>query len=87
MATSLAIIVLLGLMVNKLFQKIKLPGLLGMLLLGVVLGPYGLKYLDTDILNVSADLRLIALIVILLRAGLGLKKDELKKSRQGSHEV
>lgn len=79
MATSLAIIVLLGLMVNKLFQKIKLPGLLGMLLLGVVLGPYGLKYLDPDILNVSTDLRLIALIVILLRAGLGLKKDELKK--------
>ncbi len=79
MATSLAIIVLLGLIVNKLFQKIKLPGLLGMLLLGVVLGPYGLKYLDPDILNVSADLRLIALIVILLRAGLGLKKDELKK--------
>lgn len=79
MATSLAIIVLLGLIINKVFQKIKLPGLLGMLLLGVAVGPYGLHYLDTDVLNISKDLRLIALIVILLRAGLGLKKDELKK--------
>ncbi len=79
MATSLAIIVLLGLIINKLFQKIKLPGLLGMLLLGVAIGPYGLKYLDPNILKVSKDLRLIALIVILLRAGLGLKKEELKK--------
>ncbi|QUI21640.1 cation:proton antiporter [Vallitalea pronyensis] len=79
MATSLAMIVLLGLIMNKIFQKMKLPGLLGMLLLGVAIGPYGLNYLDPSILHISKDLRLIALIVILLRAGLGLKKEALKK--------
>ncbi|MCC5426640.1 cation:proton antiporter domain-containing protein [Clostridium botulinum] len=78
MASSLAIIILLGLIANKLFEKLKLPGLLGMLILGILIGPHGLNWLSKDILNDSSDLRKIALIVILLRAGLGLNKDELK---------
>ncbi|MHB9946512.1 potassium transporter [Clostridium botulinum] len=78
MASSLAIIILLGLIANKLFEKLKLPGLLGMLILGILIGPHGLDWLSKDILNASSDLRKIALIVILLRAGLGLNKDELK---------
>ncbi|HBJ2610491.1 potassium transporter [Clostridium botulinum] len=78
MAGSLAIIILLGLIANKLFEKLKLPGLLGMLILGIIIGPHGLNWLSKDILNDSSDLRKIALIVILLRAGLGLNKDELK---------
>ncbi|ABS33452.1 cation:proton antiporter domain-containing protein [Clostridium botulinum] len=78
MASSLAIIILLGLIANKLFEKLKLPGLLGMLILGILIGPHGLNWLSKDILNASADLRKIALIVILLRAGLGLNKEELK---------
>ncbi|ACO86731.1 cation:proton antiporter [Clostridium botulinum] len=78
MASSLAIIILLGLIANKLFEKLKLPDLLGMLILGILIGPHGLNWLSKDILNASSDLRKIALIVILLRAGLGLNKDELK---------
>ncbi|KRU24441.1 cation/H+ exchanger [Clostridium sporogenes] len=78
MASSLAIIILLGLIANKLFEKLKLPGLLGMLILGILIGPNGLNWLSKDILNASSDLRKIALIIILLRAGLGLNKDELK---------
>ncbi|NFD77966.1 sodium:proton antiporter [Clostridium botulinum] len=78
MASSLAIIILLGLIANKLFEKLKLPGLLGMLILGILIGPHGLDWLSKDILNASSDLRKIALIVILLRAGLGLDKEELK---------
>ncbi|MBU5300701.1 cation:proton antiporter [Clostridium sporogenes] len=78
MAGSLAIIILFGLIANKLFEKLKLPGLLGMLILGIIIGPHGLNWLSKDILNASSDLRKIALIVILLRAGLGLNKDELK---------
>lgn len=79
MATSLAIIVLLGLLSKKLFEKINLPGLLGMIIVGVLIGPFGFNLLSKDILTVSPDLREIALIVILLRAGLGIKKEDLKK--------
>ncbi|MDI9476505.1 MAG: cation:proton antiporter [Natronincolaceae bacterium] len=80
MAISLAVILLLGLLANKLFEKLGLPGLLGMLILGVIVGPYGLGILRPDMILISADLRKIALIVILLRAGLGIKKDDLKKN-------
>lgn len=79
MGISLAVIVLLGLIFNKAFNKIKLPGLLGMLVLGVIIGPYGLDIIGKEILNISDDLRKIALIVILLRAGLGIEKETLKK--------
>ncbi|WP_416199135.1 MAG: Sodium/proton antiporter, CPA1 family [Sporanaerobacter sp.] len=79
MAKSLAAILLLGLPANKLFEKFKLPGLLGMLILGVIIGPYGLNLLQADMINISGDLRKIALIIILLRAGLGINKADLKK--------
>jgi NhaP-type Na+/H+ or K+/H+ antiporter len=79
MASSLAVVLLLGLPANKLFERVKLPGLLGMLMLGIIIGPYGLNWLQADFLNSSADLRKIALIIILLRAGLGINKDDLKK--------
>ncbi len=78
MTTSLAIVMLLGLLCNYLFTKIKLPGLLGMLLLGILLGPSGLNWLDKNFLMVSGDFRSIALIIILLRAGIGIKKEDLK---------
>ncbi|WP_130807868.1 cation:proton antiporter [Senegalia massiliensis] len=79
MAVSFAIIIILGLLANKLFTKLKLPGLLGMLIVGILLGPYAFDILNKEILIISGDLRKIALIVILLRAGLGVKKETLKK--------
>ena len=79
MAYSLALIILMGLIFNRSFDKINLPGLLGMLLTGVLLGPYGLDMIHQDILNISPDLRKIALIVILIRAGLGIERETLKK--------
>lgn len=79
MTTSLAIVMLLGLLCNYLFTKIKLPGLLGMLLLGVLLGPSGLNWLDETLLAVSSDFRSLALIIILLRAGIGIGKEDLKR--------
>ncbi len=79
MATSIALILLLGFIVNSIFNKIKLPGLLGMLILGVIIGPYGLNLLSNSILTISPDIRKIALIIILLRAGLGINKRELKE--------
>ena len=79
MATSLAIIILFGLLANELFEKLKLPGLLGMIILGALIGPYGFNLLSDEILRASEDFRKIALIVILLRAGLGIKREDLKK--------
>lgn len=79
MATSFALITLLGLLSGALFKRIKLPGLLGMIIVGVLIGPYGFSLLSEDILSVSDDLRNIALIVILLRAGLGIEKESIKK--------
>ncbi|ARC85868.1 sodium/hydrogen exchanger family protein [Clostridium argentinense CDC 2741] len=79
MATSIALILLLGFIVNGIFNKIKLPGLLGMLILGVIIGPYELNLLSNSILTISPDIRKIALIIILLRAGLGINKRELKE--------
>ncbi len=79
MALSLGTIIILGLSFNKLFNKLRLPGLLGMLFLGIIIGPYGLNFLSKDILLISSDLRTIALIIILLRAGLGIERDSLKK--------
>jgi len=79
MALSIAIIIFFGLLANYLFTKLKLPGLLGMLIVGIILGPYCLNWLDPIIMTAAKDLRKIALIVILLRAGLGINKNELKK--------
>ena len=79
MLTSLALIFLFGLIFGALFQKLRLPTLLGMLIVGIVLGPYALNWLDDSLLSISADLRQIALIIILTRAGLNLNISDLKK--------
>ncbi|MCP1224188.1 sodium:proton antiporter [Sebaldella sp. S0638] len=79
MALSMAFIVLAGLLLNYIFTKLKLPGFLGMIILGVAAGPYGFNFLDKNLIEISGDLRTIALIIILLRAGLGISRSELKK--------
>lgn len=79
MLLSVGLILLVGMSLGWLCRKLKLPSLLGMLLTGVVLGPYALDLLDPSILNISAELRKIALIIILTRAGLGLDISGLKK--------
>lgn len=79
MLLSIALILLLGLLMGSLFSKIKLPSLLGMILVGIVLGPHALNLIDGSILNISADLRQIALVIILTRAGLSLDLSDLKK--------
>src|SRR5699024_1836824 len=79
MLTSLALIILIGLAMSSICNKIKLPGIIGMLVTGIVLGPFVLDLLDPSILSISADLRKIALIIILLKAGLSLDLEDLKK--------
>ena len=79
MLLSVALILLVGMSMGWICQKVKLPSLLGMLLTGMVLGPYVLDLIDASILGISADLRKIALIIILTRAGLGLDLSALKK--------
>lgn len=79
MLVSLALIFLCGLLMGSIFTKIKLPPLLGMLITGIVLGPYALNLLSPALLNISADLRQLALIIILTRAGLNLDIGDLKK--------
>lgn len=79
MLLSISLILLVGMSVGWICQKMKLPSLLGMLVTGIVLGPYMLNLLDDSILGISAELRKIALIIILTRAGLGLDLSGLKK--------
>lgn len=79
MLISIAVILLLGMFMGWLCKEIKLPGLLGMLFTGIILGPYVLNLIDASVLNISADLRRIALIIILTRAGLSLDLSDLKK--------
>ena len=79
MLTSLALIFLLGLAMAALCQRLRLPRILGMLATGILLGPCVLALLDASILFVSADLRKIALIIILLKAGLSLDLSDLKR--------
>ena len=79
MIASLAYIFLLGLAFAAVCTKLKLPRIIGMLAAGIILGPYALYMLDTSVLAVSADLRKIALIIILLKAGLSLDLSDLKK--------
>lgn len=80
MLLSISLILILGMFMGWICQKIKLPSLLGMLITGIVLGPYVLNLLDDSILGISAELRKIALIIILTRAGLGLDLSGLKKN-------
>lgn len=79
MLTSLALIFLVGLSAVALCRVLRLPRIIGMLLTGVLLGPYALNLLDPLILEASADLRQMALIIILLKAGLSLDLSDLKK--------
>ena len=79
MLTSLAYIFLAGLAMAAACQKLKLPRIIGMLVTGIILGPYVLNLLDPSILYVSSDLRQMALIIILLKAGLSLDLSDLKR--------
>ncbi len=79
MAFSLALIVIFGLLADYAFRKMKLPGLVGMLIVGILVGPYVLGLMRPEMMKVSADFRKIALIVILLRAGFELHRDTLFK--------
>lgn len=78
MLTGLAYIFLLGLLLGYIFKRLNLPALIGMLLTGIILGPYTLNLLPDSLLNISPELRQIALVIILTRAGLALKLKELK---------
>ena len=79
MLLSLALIFLCGMILGKIFSILKLPSLLGLIITGIILGPYCLNLLDNSILSISADLRELALIIILTRAGLNLDIEDLKK--------
>lgn len=79
MLTSLAFIFIIGLAMASICAKLKLPRIIGMLLTGIILGPYVLNLLDPNILAISADLRQMALVIILLKAGLSLDLNDLKK--------
>lgn len=79
MLTSLAYIFLVGMLLGSLFARLRLPSLLGMLLTGILLGPYALNVIDGSILGISAQLRQLALVIILTRAGLALDLGDLKK--------
>jgi solute carrier family 9B (sodium/hydrogen exchanger), member 1/2 len=79
MAFSLSLIILFGLCGDYLFRRMRLPGLVGMLLVGILVGPYALDLMSPKMLDVSGDFRRIALIVILLRAGFELKRDTLHR--------
>lgn len=79
MLLSFALIFLVGITLGRIFEVIKLPKLIGMLLTGVLLGPYVWNLIDPTVLEISTDLRQIALIIILTRAGLNLNIDDLKK--------
>ena len=80
MLASLALLLLTGMLLGSVFTKLRLPGLLGMLITGIALGPYALNLIDPTILSVSADLRQLALVVILVRAGLSLDIGDLKRA-------
>lgn len=79
MILSVSIILLLGLVFSKVMDKFRLPGLLGMIILGAIIGPYGMSIIDKSILDNADSIRTMALIIILLRAGLGINKDVLRK--------
>lgn len=80
LALSVGIILFFGFLGAQIFERIKLPPLLGMLLSGMLVGPYGLDWLSDSLLMISYDLRMIGLIIILLRAGFGLNHQKIKRS-------
>lgn len=79
MLTSLSLIFLVGLALGAICQRLKIPRIIGMLVTGIVLGPYVLDFIDPSILNISSELRKMALVIILLKAGLSLNLADLKK--------
>ena len=79
MLTSLGLVLLLGMALGALAKRLNLPSLVGMLIAGMILGPYALDLLSDSLLNISADLRQLALIIILTRAGLSLDVEALKR--------
>lgn len=79
MLTSLSLIFLLGLLMGNIFNKLKIPNLMGMILAGILLSPYVFNLLDEKILSISPDLRQLALVIILTRSGLSLNINDLKK--------
>lgn len=79
MLESLSLIILVGLSMAAIVQKLKLPRIIGLLATGIILGPYVLNFLDPTILSISSELRQIALIIILIKAGLSLNLSDLKK--------
>jgi len=79
MLQSIAFILIFGLLAQALFKKIRFPHIIGMLIVGILIGPYGFELLDQSILNISGDIRQIALIIILLKAGLTMDVHVLKK--------
>lgn len=79
MLISLSYIFLVGMFLSWICKKVELPGLLGMIFTGILLGPYCLGLIDSSLLNISSELRKIALIIILMRAGLNLDLSDLKR--------
>lgn len=79
MLLSISLIVLSSLFLSSIFEKLRLPRILGILLAGIIIGPFVLDWIHPDILDLSVDLRQVALIVILVRAGLSLDVSDLKK--------
>ena len=79
MLLSISLIFILGMSLGFICKKLKLPSLIGLLITGILLGPYVLNLIDGSILGISSELRKIALIIILTRAGLGLDVSGLKK--------
>lgn len=79
MLFSLSLILIIGFSLSGILNRFRIPGLIGLIFTGIILGPHGLNLISSDILNISKDLREIALIVILLRAGLSLDLKDLKK--------
>lgn len=79
MLIGLGLLLLTGYIGGKVVSSVGLPPLIGMLTVGVLMGPYVLNILDSDLLLVSQDIRTFALIIILLRAGLGIKKEQIRK--------
>ena len=79
MALSLALVIFLGLLLDNLLSRIRVPGLVGMLAVGMALGPHGMDLLSPALLDVSYDLRMIAFIVILLRAGLKIRRQAINR--------
>lgn len=80
MLQSIALMLLFGMFLGWVCKRMHLPGLVGMILTGMILGPYGLGMIDDSILEISSELRRIALIIILTRAGLSLDLSDLKDS-------